>query len=113
MPDTDILIYFLVISGRKGIERFSSNTNDNNGVDHHKLYGDTNLHRLVNSLGNELMDEISTSYPPNNNGLKPKIIKRTMVPEGAQIYKKIGDTLKLECQVDGMPPPTIVWYKVR
>ena len=59
------------------------------------------------------MEEKPTSDSPNNNGIRPHIIKRTLVPDGNQLYKKIGDTLKLECQVDGLPPPTIVWYKVR
>ena len=71
-----------------------------------------NIHRLVNSLGNELLEERSTSNPPKSKGIRPILMKRTNVPEGSQIYKKHGDTLKLECQVDGMPPPTIVWYKV-
>ena len=72
-----------------------------------------NIHRLVNSLGSELMEEKSTSNPTKNQGIRPILMKRTIVPDGSQIYKKVGDTLKLECQVDGMPPPTIVWYKVR
>ena len=72
-----------------------------------------NIHRLVNSLGNELLEEKSTSNPTKNKGIRPILMKRTIVPDGSQIYKKVGDTLKLECQVDGMPPPTIVWYKVR
>ena len=72
-----------------------------------------NIHRLVNSLGNELLEEKSTSNPPINKGIRPILMKRTLVPDGSHIYKKVGDTLKLECQVDGMPPPTIVWYKVR
>ena len=72
-----------------------------------------NIHRLVNSLGNELLEEKSTSNPAKNKGIRPILMKRTIVPDGSQIYKKVGDTLKLECQVDGMPPPTIVWYKVR
>jgi hypothetical protein len=64
-------------------------------------------------LGNELLEERSTSSPSISKGIRPILIKRTIVPEGSQIYKKLGDTLKLECQVDGLPPPTIVWYKVR
>ena len=98
--------------GRKGIERFSSKSN-NEDVYHPKRYGDMNIHRLVNSLGSELMEEKSTSNPTKNQGIRPILMKRTIVPDGSQIYKKVGDTLKLECQVDGMPPPTIVWYKVR
>ena len=70
-----------------------------------------NIHRLVNSLGSELMEEKSTSNPTKNKGIRPILMKRTIVPDGSQIYKKVGDTLKLECQVDGMPPPTIVFCK--
>ena len=92
--------------------------NNEDGAYHHKRrYGDMSIHRLVNSLGSELMDEKSTAHPPlhhlHNNGIKPQIIRRTIVQEGAHIYKKVGDTLRLECHVDGVPPPTIVWYKVR
>ena len=101
-----------LLLGRKGIERFSSKSS-NEDVYHPKRYGDMNIHRLVNSLGSELMEEKSTSNPTKNQGIRPILMKRTIVPDGSQIYKKVGDTLKLECQVDGMPPPTIVWYKVR
>ena len=73
-----------------------------------------NIHRLVNSLGSELMEEQKsvTSNASKPKGVRPLLIKRTMVPDGSHIYKKLGETLKLECHVDGMPPPTIVWYKV-
>ena len=45
------------------------------------------------------------------NGIPPQIIHTTSV-HGDAIHKRTGDTLKLECQVDGIPPPSIVWYKV-
>ena len=40
-----------------------------------------------------------------------QIIHTTSV-HGEAIHKRAGDTLRLECQVDGIPPPSIVWYKV-
>ena len=108
--------YCYNILGRKGIDRFSSKINDINEEDVYnpKRYGDMNIHRLVNSLGSELMEEQKsvTSNASKPKGVRPLLIKRTMVPDGSHIYKKLGDTLKLECHVDGMPPPTIVWYKV-
>ena len=50
-----------------------------------------NIHRLVNSLGSELMEEKSTSNPTKNQGIRPILMKRTIVPDGSQIYKKVGD----------------------
>ena len=44
-------------------------------------------------------------------GIAPQIVKTTSV-HGDAIHKRTGDTLRLECQVDGIPPPSIVWYKV-
>ena len=29
------------------------------------------------------------------------------------VLRRVGDTLRLECYVDGLPSPSIVWYKVR
>ena len=29
------------------------------------------------------------------------------------VLRRVGDTLRLECYVDGLPSPSIVWYKVK
>lgn len=41
----------------------------------------------------------------------PILIQKTPVM-GDAIYHESGDTLRLECLVDGSPVPTITWYKV-
>ena len=46
-----------------------------------------------------------------SSGIPPQIIYTTPV-HGEAIHKRKGETLRLECQVDGIPPPSIVWYKV-
>ena len=46
-----------------------------------------------------------------STGIPPQIIYTTPV-HGEAIHKRKGETLRLECQVDGIPPPSIVWYKV-
>lgn len=50
-------------------------------------------------------------YSTPSTGIAPQIIYTTSV-HGEAIHKRTGDTLRLECQVDGIPPPSIVWYKV-
>ncbi len=47
----------------------------------------------------------------NFNSRQPSIVRRTRV-DGAAIAKEAGDTLRLECLVQGNPPPVVVWYKV-
>ena len=42
----------------------------------------------------------------------PHMVKRTRTHAGF-VHKRAGDTLKLECLVDGSPMPNIVWFKVR
>jgi hypothetical protein len=50
----------------------------------------------------------STRYEP------PVMVQQTAVYEGAGgIHKLEGDTLRLDCLVDGSPQPTIIWFKVR
>ena len=41
----------------------------------------------------------------------PIVVKKTTFL-GDGIHKQVGETLKLECLVDGIPPPNIIWYKV-
>ena len=41
----------------------------------------------------------------------PILVKTTSF-YGDGIHKQAGETLKLECLVDGSPPPNIIWYKV-
>ena len=60
----------------------------------------TLLTLFIYNCGENLIEEVKERY----GGGELKVV---------EYYKKIGDTLKLECQVDGLPPPTIVWYKVR
>ena len=42
----------------------------------------------------------------------PVLVKTTTF-YGDGIHKQVGETLKIECIVDGVPPPNIIWYKVR
>ena len=43
----------------------------------------------------------------------PVMVRRTPVYDGAgAIHKLQGDSLRLDCLVDGSPQPTIVWFKV-
>lgn len=41
---------------------------------------------------------------------EPRMVQQTAV-RGDGIHKMAGDTLKLECLVDGSPAPSITWYK--
>lgn len=47
-----------------------------------------------------------------HHGLVAPSLIRTQPKSGAVIIKEAGDVLRLECLVDGMPVPTISWYKV-
>jgi hypothetical protein len=44
--------------------------------------------------------------------LAPVFVKKTTF-YGDGIHKQVGETLKLECLVDGIPTPHIIWYKVK
>jgi len=52
----------------------------------------------------------AVAVPAPHDG-SPVLVQRTPVFGGA-IHLEEGDTLRLECLVDGAPTPTIVWYKV-
>ena len=47
----------------------------------------------------------------NAEAAAPIFVKATAFV-GDAIHKQVGETLKLECLVDGIPPPNIIWYKV-
>ena len=69
----------------------------------------------IETLLNEVHSQILVPKQPQKStpasGIAPQIIHTTSV-HGEAIHKRTGDTLRLECQVDGIPPPSIVWYKV-
>lgn len=69
----------------------------------------------IETLLNEVQAQILVPQQPQlstpASGIPPQIIYTTSV-HGEAIHKRTGDTLRLECQVDGIPPPSIVWYKV-
>lgn len=69
----------------------------------------------IETLLNEAHSQILVPNQPQMStpasGIAPQIIFTTLV-HGEAIHKRTGDTLRLECQVDGIPPPSIVWYKV-
>ena len=44
-------------------------------------------------------------------GVAPFMVKSTQMVDG-MVLRGVGETLRLECYVDGLPSPTIVWYKV-
>ena len=48
----------------------------------------------------------------NVESMAPILVKATTFV-GDAIHKQVGETLRLECLVDGVPPPNIIWYKVR
>ena len=48
----------------------------------------------------------------NLDAAAPILVKATTFV-GDAIHKQVGETLKLECLVDGIPPPNIIWYKVK
>lgn len=43
------------------------------------------------------------------------MVKKTEIFAGNEegLHMEAGDTLRLDCFVDGSPQPTIVWFKVR
>ena len=60
-----------------------------------------------------LSKHLSSALDSSHYG-PPVMIRQTPVYAGAgAIHKLQGDSLRLDCLVDGSPQPTIVWFKVR
>ena len=70
------------------------------------------IETLLNEVHSQILVPHQAQRPTPATGIAPQIIHTTSV-HGDAIHKRKGDTLSLECQVDGIPPPSIVWYKVR
>ena len=69
------------------------------------------IETLLNEVHSQILVPKETQRSTPSSGIAPQIIHTTSV-HGEAIHKRTGDTLRLECQVDGIPPPSIVWYKV-
>ena len=78
---------------------------------------------LESSSQNHQNANFKTNYPTNYGSsseetalnvesMAPILVKATTFV-GDAIHKQVGETLRLECLVDGVPPPNIIWYKVR
>ena len=58
------------------------------------------------------MGHLSSALDSSRYG-PPVMVRQTPVYDGAgAIHKLQGDSLRLDCLVDGSPQPTIVWFKV-
>ena len=69
------------------------------------------IETLLNEVHSQILVPKQSQRSTPASGIAPQIIRTTSV-HGEAIHKRTGDTLRLECKVDGIPPPSIVWYKV-
>ena len=64
---------------------------------------------FVDASGNSNDD--GSNHVKEVRGVAPFMVKSTQMVDG-MVLRGMGETLRLECYVDGLPSPTIVWYKV-
>ncbi len=70
-------------------------------------------HTSSPSSSSDPLDHLASAFDSSRYE-PPVMVQKTAVFSGAGgIHKLEGDTLTLDCLVDGSPQPTIVWFKVR
>jgi len=93
------------------------NSGQGEPVDHHHQSADFfdfmtgRRHGHVGGDGSHVESQ-ADGHVEEVDGVAPMMLKHTQVHDAkVGILKASGETLQLECYVDGLPPPTIVWYK--